>query len=96
MADLKTNYVDDELDTSKNTKRKYNLINNPDGTVSLEDVTEYLTVGTTFGAADSNAITMEINKISASLGDLKFVTITQAQYNALAAKDANTLYVIVG
>lgn len=37
---LKTNYKEDVLAAS-NTKRKYNMITNDDGTVSFEDVTEY-------------------------------------------------------
>lgn len=34
--------------------------------------------------------------LNAALGGLSFVIFTQAQYNALGSKDANTLYVIVG
>lgn len=49
-------YKDDILDTSANMRRKYNLIQNDDGTVSFEDVTVYLQVGDSFGAADINAI----------------------------------------
>lgn len=37
-----------------------------------------------------------LNTVNTSLGGLSFVTMTQAQYNALATKDAKTLYVIVG
>ena len=67
MATLKTNYKDDVLDTSKNTKRKYNMINNPDGTVSLEDVTSYTQVGDKFGAGDINGTNTEINALNTSL-----------------------------
>lgn len=59
---LKENYIDDILDTSKNTKRKYNMITNADGTVSFEDVTEYSQNGDSFGSADINAITKKANK----------------------------------
>lgn len=45
MADLKTNYKDDVLDTSKNEKRKFRMIQNDDGTVSFEDATEYTQEG---------------------------------------------------
>lgn len=48
---LKTNYKEDIFSGN----RKYNMINNGDGTVSFEDVTEYSQVGDTFGAADINA-----------------------------------------
>lgn len=61
---LRTDYKDDILDTSVNEKRKYNLITNSDGTVSLEDVTEYLQVGDSFGGSDINRTNEEINRIS--------------------------------
>lgn len=62
MADLKTDYKDDVLDTTQNTRRKYQMINNQDGTVSFVDVTEYIQQGDSFGADDVNAITDAINK----------------------------------
>lgn len=67
MADLKTNYKDDVLDTSKNEKRKYRMIQNEDGTVSFEDVTEYTQQGDAFGAADINATNAKINEQNQSL-----------------------------
>lgn len=92
MAELKTNYTDDVLNTSKNTKRKYSMITNSDGTVSLEDVTEYLQVGDDFGAADVNSITASVNSIGVRLDGLSFVLMTQAEYDALTSKDSNTIY----
>jgi hypothetical protein len=62
MADLKTNYVDDKLNASTNQLRKYQLIKNDDGTVSLVDVTDYTATGTSFGANDINATNKEVNK----------------------------------
>ena len=67
MADLKTNYKDDVLDTSKNEKRKFRMIQNDDGTVSFEDATEYTQQGDNFGAADINATNAKINEQSQSL-----------------------------
>lgn len=67
MADLKTTYKDDVLDTSKNTKRKYNMIQNSDGTVSLDDVTEYTQQGDDFGSADINATNTRVNEIDNGL-----------------------------
>ena len=64
MADLKTNYVDDKLDTSKNQLRKYNMITNDDGTVSFVDVTTYTTQGTSFGAKDVNDTNAAINQLN--------------------------------
>lgn len=54
---LKTNYKDDVYSGN----RKYNMINNSDGTVSFEDVTSYSKVGDTFGAGDINATNAAIN-----------------------------------
>ena len=69
MADLKTNYVDDVLDSSKNQLRKYQQIQNDDGTVSFVDVTEYSTTGTSFGAKDINDTNAAVNELNNSLGE---------------------------
>ena len=69
MADLKTNYVDDVLDTTKNQLRKYQQIQNDDGTVSFVDVTEYTQVGTSFGAKDMNDTNAAINDVNRKLGE---------------------------
>lgn len=61
---LKTNYVNDQLDVSKNTKRKYNMISNADGTKSFEDVTEYIVEGDKFGGGDINATNAAVNELS--------------------------------
>ena len=70
MADLKTNYVDDVLDSSKNQLRKYQQIQNDDGTVSFVDVTEYTTTGTSFGAKDINDTNTAVNELNNSLSNL--------------------------
>lgn len=75
MADLKTNYVDDVLDTTKNQLRKYRQIQNDDGTVSFVDVTEYTQVGTSFGAKDINDTNAAINDVNGKL-DIKNKIIT--------------------
>lgn len=82
MAELRTDYVDDVLDTSKNTIRKYKQIQNSDGTVSFVDVTEYLTVGTEFGAKDINDITKANNDLNESL-TAKVDGFTQDTYAAV-------------
>ena len=63
MADLRTDYKDDVLDTEVNELRKYQMIQNEDGTVSFVDVTEYLQVGDSFGSADINETNAEIEEI---------------------------------
>lgn len=67
MADLRTDYKDDLLDTSVNTQRKYNVVNNDDGTVSFEDATVYAQNGDTFGASEVNQIHAAVNLVSESL-----------------------------
>ena len=72
MADLKTTYKDDVLNTSANEKRKYNMITNEDGTVSLEDATDYSQVGDSFGAADINATNEKVNELNTNLSQIKY------------------------
>jgi hypothetical protein len=62
MATLKTNYKDDVLDVTQNELRKFNVINNDDGTISLVDVTKYSQTGDKFGAKDVNGIVEAINE----------------------------------
>lgn len=71
MATLKTNYKDDILDTSVNTQRKYRMVNNADGTISLEDVTVYTQNGDSFGAADINKTNQAVLDLNSSLNTKK-------------------------
>lgn len=85
MADLKTNYVDDVLDTTKNQLRKYQQIQNDDGTVSFVDVTEYTQVGTSFGARDINDTNAAINDVNGKLQldfgiEIKAIDVTTDSY----------------
>ena len=104
MADLKTNYVDDVLDTSVNVKRKYNMIQNVDGTVSFDDVTTYTQNGDSFGAKDINDTNTAVNELNSNLTDTKnsilwknsnisFSYPTTANISGIVAK-SNELYVI--
>ena len=61
---LKENYKDDILDVSVNTKRKYRMTENADGTISLDDETEYLQEGDNFGSGDINPIAHAINGLN--------------------------------
>lgn len=61
-ATLPVNYVDDALNSAMDGKRRYKVINNADGTISLEDVTTYDQVGSNFGASQLNTIGKAINE----------------------------------
>lgn len=71
MTDLRTDYKDDVLDTTVNTQRKYQMTTNEDGTVSFTDVTEYVQVGDSFGAADVNGMNEAVNSCFQSVSDGK-------------------------
>lgn len=59
---LPTNFKDDILSSSMGGKRRYNLIQNDDGTYSLEDVTDYTQTGSDFGAGQINATNKAVNE----------------------------------
>lgn len=96
MADLPTNFKDDILDTSVNTRRRYRVYENTDGTIELEDVTKYSQVGDEFGAGQINAINMEVNKkfdknmIVRDLDTINAITKEGYVPDALALKEVNS------
>ncbi len=55
MAELRTDFKDDILAEAMGGRRRYQMIQNEDGTVSFVDVTEYEQVGSEFGQAEINA-----------------------------------------
>lgn len=71
---LPTNYKDDVLGDSMDGKRRYRVIENSDGTISLEDVTEYSQTGSDFGAFDINQINEEVNKMLPKTGEASNTT----------------------
>ena len=62
---LSTNFKDDVI--SDGGLRKYNMIQNSDGTVSFEDVTEYSQVGSSFGAKEVNEERTAINELESKV-----------------------------
>lgn len=72
---LKTDYKNDKLLMASNTMRKYNVIENEDGTVSFEDVTVYEVKGDHFGADEVNEIHQGLNEIHRGLNELLGVII---------------------
>lgn len=90
---LKTDFKDDILAES-NTKRKYRQTFNTDGSVSLDDVTQYQQEGDALSAAEFNKTNLAINKIYGDrivdLDDLELVTEPGFFVDALAVKEAFT------
>lgn len=84
MADLRTDYKDDVLNINTNERRKYRMINNADGTISFEDVTDYVQNGDSFGSNDVNAITERVNRslTGADVVDNTESTATDAPFSA--------------
>ena len=66
---LKTNFTDDILAESMNGKRQYNVTENSNGTKSLEDVTDYQSIGSTFSAKDMNETNAAVNHAYDDMGD---------------------------
>ncbi len=66
---LKTNFTDDILAESMNGKRQYNITENSNGTKSLEDVTDYQSVGSTFSAKGMNETNAAVNQAYDDMGD---------------------------
>ena len=73
MTILPTNYQDDVLSASMNGKRRYKLQLQDDGNYIMDDVTEYDTEGSIFGAAAVNQICNAVNDNTNALSGLKFV-----------------------
>lgn len=67
---LRTDYKDDILDLTQNTRRKYRIITNDDGTFSFEDVTAYSQVGDSFGALELNEIA---NAVKNASGGIRYI-----------------------
>ena len=95
-ANLPVNFKDDILKENMNGKRRFNMIQNSDGTVSFEDVTDYAQVGSTFGAAQINATNTAVNnaadasKIIDSLETIKANTQSGYIAGALAVKELSS------
>lgn len=92
---LPTNFKNDVL-PSGTENRKYHMINNDDGTVSFEDVTEYSQEGDLFGASQINAMNSAINqsvddsKRLTRLSDVKSATVEGFIADAIAIKELNS------
>ena len=67
---LRTDYKNDMF----SGKRKYQVTQNPDGTISLDDVTVYVQQGDVFAANDINTTNAEVNKNTKGLVDERKTT----------------------
>lgn len=99
---LKENYKDDILDVSVNTKRKYRMTENADGTISLDDETVYTQEGDSFGASDMNATNGKVNALETDIGEINdnltqyawrdgTATTLEELINGFVASSVNTL-----
>lgn len=92
IPNLPVNFKDDIL-ASSNTKRKYQQTFNTDGSVSLEDVTQYKQKGSEFGASQVNQTNGAVNNIYderiLTLEELELVTEPGYFVDAMAVSDLN-------
>lgn len=94
-ATLPVDFQDDIMSVSMGGKRRYRLIQNTDGTYSLEDATTYDQVGSNFGAGQINATNQAVNdsadasKIIDDVDDIDAVTEEGYIAGALALKQVN-------
>lgn len=80
---LPVGFKDDILDISVNEERRYNIIDNADGTKTLEDATRYLQIGSLFGAKEINETNAAVNQLidEAITGEKDFILINQETLN---------------
>lgn len=92
---LATDFKDDVMQEAMNGKRRYRMINNADGTVSFEDVTEYEQVGNSYGAGQINATneavnqSLDANKLVKDLDTISALTEEGYVPDALTIKQLN-------
>lgn len=72
---LKTDFKNDKFAG----KRKYTLTENDDGTISLDDVTEYETVGDIYGATEVNASNTAINQNTDDIAQIGTKTLFRSE-----------------
>lgn len=90
---LSTNFKDDIL-ASSNAKRKYQITYNDDGTISLDDVTQYSQTGSEYGAKEVNEERTAINNIDerriVTLDEIDLVTEEGYFVDAKAVAELNS------
>lgn len=91
MAELPTNFKDDILAEAMGGRRRYQMIQNEDGTVSFVDVTQYEQIGSDFGQAEINQTNEEVNKKFDSGDVVDPVTTTELGFAADAKLTGDAL-----
>lgn len=97
ITKLPVDFKDDIINTEINDKRRYNLVENTDGTVSLEDMTTYEQVGNDYGQAQINALNGTVNEVidavEAAQDDIKNIengsTVAEAANKLATARKIN-------
>ena len=91
MSDLPVNYLDDILAESMGGKRKFKITHANGSTeeVTIEDISEYAQIGSTFGAGDINKTNQAVNEKfdSGDVVDPMETTIPGFAADALAVKN---------
>lgn len=93
---LPIDFKDDIVNKAVNELRKYRMIQNSDGTVSFEDVTDYTQLGNQYGAKEIAETNQAVNKIidnvrfygikgDGSLYGMTFVEYREAEANVQAS-----------
>lgn len=89
---LSVDFKDDIINKDLNELRQYRMVQNPNGTVSFEDVTEYMQIGSQYGMKEVVETNDTVNKIidgvrfygikgDGSLSGMTFVEYREAETN---------------
>ena len=98
---LPVNFKDDIMSSNMGGKRRYKPIQNEDGTISLEDVTNYEQIGSDFNAAQVNQTNAAVNasadagKIIDSMDTIRATTKSGYMAGALAVKQLDKNLIVV-
>lgn len=81
---LPVDFKNDIINVAVNPTRRYNMTENPGGTISLEDVTQYLQIGTTYGAKEINKLNETVNELIDESAKIDFVLTNQQVLNFIS------------
>ena len=98
-ANTATTYTKTEVDTALANKADTSAVTEAissavSGKVNTSAYNAYTAATDSRLAEDEEVTAAGLNSLNDALGGLKLVKLTQAEYDALATKDANTLYII--